>query len=151
MTEISFLKEWMVRYVKNKDLISKKIISVTEEETSFVVKRNDYEQKFFIEPYLKDLNKLSGKGYEHRKTFVCFHTKENFNALIKNWEFFVGLGKMFTICFVNPFSKTDKVLSLSPYTHNMISEKEALEQGLRTMSESVEFTTEEEIKKVLNS
>ena len=150
--EVKFLGEWAVRYIKNKDVFAKKIVSIKEEDNSFVISRNDDEQKIFIMPKLNvDEIVKKAKEYEHRKTIVCFHTKESFERLIKNWGVFVDLGRNFVIYFVNPFSKSDKILSLSPYTHHLISDKETLEQGLKTMAENVEFTTEEEINKIISS
>ena len=151
--EIKFLKDWVLRYIKNKDIMTKKIVSVDEFDDGFHILKKNNEQKFFIIPFLKDVNEVVTriKEYEYGRTVVCFHTKENYGFLIKNWGVFVDLGRNFTIYFVNPFSKTERVLSLSPYTHHLISDKDSLKQGLMTMSENVEFTTEEEVKKIINS
>ena len=151
--EVKFLKEWAVRYVKSKDVIAKKITSIKEEDSEFVVSKNEKLQKYFIIPFLENIDELVSKvkDYEHAKTIVCFHTKNNFDFLIKNWGAFVDLGRNFTIYFANPFSKLDKVLSLSPYTHELITDDSSLKQGLKTMSETVEFTTEDEVKKIISS
>lgn len=151
--EVKFLKEWAVRFVKNKDVIIKKITSIDEKDDEFAVVKGEKLQKYFIIPFLKDISTTTSKvdAYEHVKTIVCFHTKSNFDFLINNWGAFVDLGRNFTIYFVNPFSKLDKVLSLSPYTHELITDDSTLKQGLKTMSETVEFTTEEEVKKIINS
>lgn len=148
--EVKFLKDWAVRYIKNKDIISKKITSFKENESDFIVERGEVQHKYFIVPFLKEIDEHI-KKFEHNKTMVCFHTKDNFNFLVENWGDFVELGRHFTVFFVNPFSKLDKVLSLCPYTHQLITDDETLKQGLKTMSETVEFTTEEEIKKIINS
>jgi predicted transcriptional regulator len=149
----AFLKEWAVRYIKNKDVISKKIVSVEESDSSFHVVKNDKEQKFFVIPFLKNADEVfkTIQSYEHSKAVVCFHTKENFDALVTHWKKFVGVGRNLTIYFVNPFSKTERVVIISPYTHDLISDTDSLKQGLKTMAEGVEFTTEEEVKKIVNS
>ncbi len=151
--ETTFLKEWAVRYIKNRDAISKKIVSIEEFGDGFHVVRKDKEQRFFIEPFLKELHPLVEKikGYQQNKALVCFHTRENLDILLKNWKTFVELGRNFTIFFVNPFSKTERVLSLSPSTHQLISDEDTLQQGVTTMSQEIEFTTEEEVKKILSS
>jgi len=151
--EVKFLKEWSIRYIKNKDIMTRKIVSLTEHEGSFIVEKNDRLQKFFIIPFLKNVDEIveKVKEYEHSKSVFCFHTKGNFDFLVNNWGYFVDLGRNFTINFVNPFSKLDRILSLSPYTHQLISDAESLKQGLKTMAENVEFTTEEEIKKIVSS
>lgn len=148
--EIKFLKDWILRYIKNKDVIAKKINSIDEKDDYFVVVKADKIQKFFIDPFL-DLKLDEIKEYEHNKALVCFHTRDNYKKLVEEWEKFVEVGNNFTMFFVNPFSKTERVLILRPHTHNLISDEETLEVGLKTMSENVEFTTEEEIKKIISS
>ncbi|MEK6886838.1 MAG: hypothetical protein AABW88_03320 [Nanoarchaeota archaeon] len=150
--EVKFLKDWAVRYIKNKDIITKKIISLKENDNDFVVTRES-EHKYVVVPYLKEIKEIIKeiKKFEHGKTLICFHTKSNFNFLIENWNEFVELGRYFLVYFVNPFSKLDRVLSICPYTHQLISDEESLKLGLNTMAETVEFTTEEEIKKIVNS
>jgi len=151
--EVKFLKDWTLRYIKNKDVITKKITSVSEQDDSFVIVKSDKEQKYFIEPFLKDINAITNKvkEYNNNKSVVCFHTRENYEFLIKNWNDLVELGRNFAIYFINPFSKTERVLSLSPYTHDLISDTSNIKQGLKTMSENVEFTTEGEVKKIISS
>lgn len=151
--EIKFLKEWIVRYLKNKDLLARKIVSIDEFENGFEVKRKDKEQKFLIAPNLSQFDKILNEinSFSKGKALVCFHTKQNFDVLISNWNKFVDIGREFTVYFVNPFSKTEKVLILNPYTHELISDESSLKQGLKTMAENVEFTNEDEIKKIINS
>ncbi|HME87319.1 MAG TPA: hypothetical protein VKE88_02810 [Candidatus Nanoarchaeia archaeon] len=150
---VSFLKEWAVRYVKNKDLITKKIMSVEEFDDSFKIIRKDKEQTCYIVPFVhsdaKGLERV--KSQEHNKAIFCFHTKENYEHMIKNWKYYVGFGRLFAIYFCNPFSKTDKVIVLNPHTHELISDEESLVTGLKTMAENVEYTTEDEIKKIIGS
>lgn len=150
--EVKFLKDWAVRYIKNKDIITKKITSLKENDNDFTVLR-EAEHKYFIMPFLNDIKEITNdiKKYEYGKTLICFHTKNNFDFLINNWKAFVELGRHFVIYFVNPFSKLDRVLNVCPYTHQLISDEESLELGLKTMSETVEFTAEEEVKKIINS
>ncbi len=151
--ETTFLKNWAVRYIKNKDILLKKIVSVDEQDDEFTVKRKEQEQRFFVKPYLSEIDAILKEIKQHaeNKALICFHTKGNFDILIKRWKDFVEIGRKFTIYFVNPFSKTERVLNLSPYTHQMIADDATLVQGLKTMAENVEFTTEDEIKKIINS
>lgn len=151
--ETKFLREWAVRYIKNKDLVFRKITSVKEEEEDFTVFRGEKEHKFFIIPMIKEVSKIVEKIkiQNTQKSLVCFHTKDNFSSMIDNWKSFVELGREFTIYFANPFSKTDRVLILCPYTHQLITDDSSLKMGLKTMSDTVELTTEEEINKIINS
>lgn len=148
---INFLKDWMVRYLKNKDIITKKIVGIEEFDDSFKIARSDREITFFIEPFLNDLNVLEKLNKIEHRALVCFHTKQNFGVFLEKWKEFVAVGRNFTIYFVNPFSKLERVLILNPHTHDLISDEESLEQGLKTMAETVEFTTDEEVKKIISS
>jgi hypothetical protein len=150
--ETSFLKDWMLRYVKNKDIITRKITETKELDDGFVVVKKESRQQYIISPFLNNLSILEHiKSFEHNKALVCFHTKENYDTLLKNWKQFVDVGKNFTVFFVNPFSKTERILSISPYTHQMIADDDTIELGLKTMSETVEFTTPDEVKKIISS
>ena len=148
-----YLRDWTLRYIKNKDLILKKIVSTEELEDGFHLVKKDNEQRFFVEPFFTDVDATlkKVKAYEHNKALVFYHTKENYDALLKHWKNFVDVGRDFTLFIINPFSKTDRVLTLSPYTHNLIADPDSLDTGLKTMSGNVEFTTEKEIKKIISS
>ncbi|MBN2421521.1 hypothetical protein JXB27_04550 [Candidatus Woesearchaeota archaeon] len=146
-----FLKEWMIRYLKNKDIITKKIVGVEEFDDSFKIARSDKEIVFFVEPFLIDLNFFDELKKPEHRALVCFHTKKNFNVFLTKWKEFVGVGRNFAVYFVNPFSKLERVLILNPHTHALISDDDSLEQGLKTMAETVEFTTDEEVKKIISS
>jgi len=152
-SETKYLKDWIVRYIKNKDLIRKLISSIEESESTFHVVKKTSEQEFFVVPFLDDMNEIVATldRYKENKALVCFHTKDNFDLLINEWSRFVDVGKNFTIYFVNPFSKKERVLFISPQIHNLIADEENLKQGLKSMANNVEITTETEIKKIISS
>ncbi len=150
---ISFLKEWVTRYLKNKDIITKKIQSIEDFDDGFDVIKKDKEQRFFVKPFLVDYEDTLQKirNYAHSKVIICLNTKENFEEFINKWDRFVDAGRDLSVYFVNPFSKTEKVWIINPHTHALISDEQTLKQGLKTMAETVEFTTEEEVRKIINS
>lgn len=150
---ISFLKDWAERYIQNKDLVLKNIISIEKTEDGFIIKYKDKEGRFFIIPVMKNINDVFNKldKIEQYKTLVILNSLENFNIVVKNWAKLVSYGAKLNIYFVNPFSKTDKIWVISPHIHNFIADRETLELGLKTMSENVEYTNEEEVTKVITS
>ena len=149
---VAFLREWTVHYVKNKDILTRKIESITEQgEDSILVKAKDREQLYLIRPFVKDMQgALAGLKKENSVNIVLCNTPDNFNAMLKAWESLIAFPKL-TIIFVNPFSQLDTKWVLIPHTHDLISERESLKLGLKTMFEMVEPTNEEEFARRIAS
>lgn len=148
MEAYSYLVDWTIDYLKNKDAFLKQIELIEKNKDGFdiYVKFKEKEQFFIVKPVIEDIDKLLSRFDENRNFgLVVFNTKNNFNLLIKDWGKFVKFKKL-CIYFVNPFSQLDKRWVIFPYTHNNICEKGALEKGLRAMFEMVDPLTEEAIK-----
>jgi len=142
------LADWIITYLKNRDLMFRKIESVEQNKDGFdfYIKFKDKEQFFLVMPLLQDIpNILSKFNSENHFGLVVFNTHENFDLLIKEWEKFAGI-KNLSIYFINPFSNLDKKWIIHPYTHNNICEKNALKKGLKSMFEMVEPLTDHQIK-----
>jgi len=142
---VSFLREWTVSYAKHKDILTKNITNIKEEQDRVIVKFNDKEQVFLIKPtaddsVIQEINKDKNIG------IVMLNSKENLDFLIKNWSKLIKFEKL-TLFFINPFSEPDKKWLISPYIHNKICDKDSLKLGLKTMFETVESITEKEIMK----
>lgn len=140
--------DWIINFLKNKDLFLKNIELVEKKKDGFdvYVKFRDKEQFFIVEPLIEDVNKILGK-FDSGRYFglVMFNTAGNFNVLVQNWNKFVEF-KHLCIYFVNPFSQLDKKWIIYPYTHNNICERGSLEKGLKAMFEMVEPLSESQIK-----
>lgn len=128
MDTIKTLSDWLVLYLRNRDIMFKKIVSIEEKSNKVVVKYKDKEACFVIQEML---------GIPSSDCIVCLNTKENLEFLIKNWEKFSS-NKQLCIYFVNPFSKSEKRWILYPATHATIAEAESLKLGLYTMFETVD-------------
>ncbi len=153
---LGFLKNWIITYVKHKNLLTKDIIEIKESEDSVYVLYKDKKQFFSLIPFMNSIEEIFEKmkkaKLEHNLTsftIVCFNTKKNLNILIANWNKFIAF-KELSFIFVNPFSKTEKKWIIFPYYHAKISESESLEQGLKSMYSLVDETTQEFIEKVLS-
>lgn len=146
----SFLLEWAVNYVKNRDLLTKSIKSIEKNKEGFFVKFKDRKQFFIVEPFIEDINevmeKINEEGYF---SLVMFNTKENFEAVVGGWSRLIGFKKL-SIYFVNPFSQLDKKWIICPYTHHKIGSESSLELGLKTMFETVESLSKEELSKKIS-
>jgi len=144
----SYLVDWIINFLKNKDLYLRKIELVEKNKEGFdvYVKFKDKEQYFIVEPLIEDVNEVLGKfDSERHFGLVVFNTTGNFDVLVRNWSKFVEF-KRLCVYFVNPFSQLDKKWIIYPYTHNHICEKNSLEKGLKAMFEMVEPLTDSVIK-----
>ena len=147
----TFLQDLAETYTKNRDLIVKKILSIEKNDKGFLVKYKDKEVNFFIIPLLKGLDFLNALKSEDYITTVVLNTTENLDFLIKNWNSLCNY-KNLSLCFVNPFSTTEKKWIIHPYIHSRICDESSLKQGLRSMFETVELVTNDLLKnkKLLN-
>lgn len=148
-----YLTEWLIRFVKNKDLIFRKIESIGKSGELVIAKLKDgKEHAYLVEPFLGDIDAALAKlkGYEI-STMAVYNTKENFDSFMKSWDKFARFSRQFSIHFINPFSKTEKRWTLFPMTHDMVTEKAGLKPGLLALFANVEATTKEEVEKVIKS
>jgi len=151
MSASRHLTEWIVDFIKNRDLIYRKVESIEIGKDGFdaYVKFKDKEQYILCYPTLDNVAEMLARiNSEGHFAIVTLNTEENFNSLVKNWGEFSRYKKL-SIYFVNPFSKLDKKWIIFPHTHNNICEQEALSKGIRTMFEMVEPLSEADIKEKL--
>jgi len=149
----SFLVDWTVNFLKNMDLLAKKIekIEVGKDGFDLHIKYKDRDQHIAVVPRIEDISnliqKINNKAYV---TIVTLNSKDNFNMVVKNWSKWVGF-KFLNIMFVNPFSETDKKWIIFPHTHQKISDQSSLETGLKSMFSMVEQIDEEGLAAKLKS
>src|SRR3990167_669018 len=85
----SFLVDWTVNFIKNKDIIAKKIEHIENGKDGFdlYVRYKDREQYFIITPKISDidliLQKINNNSYF---SIVTLNSKENFDIVLKNWN-----------------------------------------------------------------
>ena len=143
----SFLVEWTVNFVKNKDIVAKKIENIENGKNGFdlYVKYKDREQYFVIAPNIVDIDSIIQKmSNEFYFSIVTLNSKENFEIVLKNWNRLIGF-KFLNIIFVNPFSELDKKWIVFPHTHHKICDESSLENGLKSMFGMVEPIEEEQL------
>ena len=143
----SFMVEWTENFLKNKDILTKKIVSIERNKGGFdlFIKYKDREQYVSVVAELKNLdsiiNKINNNSYF---TIVALNSKENFEALLKNWKRLVDF-KFLSIMLVNPFSGLDKKWIIFPCTHHKICDESSLELGLKSMFGTVEQIGESQL------
>ena len=149
---VKYLSDWMMRYLKNRDLVFKKISGIEQKDDLLIIKeKSGSEITYYIEPFIKDAALILKRLAKDKSVgLVLFNTKENFDFVVKSWKSLVKI-KSLSIYFINPFSKLDKKWILFPRTHAMVADEESLELGLKTMFETVDLTSEKELMKILTS
>ena len=143
----SFLVDWTVNFIKNKDIISKKIEKIENGKDNFdlYVKYKDREQYFIIVPNIADIDAIIQRiNNNYYFSIVTLNSKENFDIVIKNWNKLISF-KFLNIIFVNPFSEMDKKWIVFPYTHHKICDESSLKNGLKSMFGMVDQIDEDQL------
>lgn len=143
----SFLVEWTANFVKNKDVIARKIENIEKNKDGFdlYVKFKDKEQFFIISPSIDNLDLIIPKlKNDLHFCIVALNSSENLDSLIKNWRRLIEF-KFLSVIFVNPFSQLDKKWMIFPYTHHKICDESSLKTGLKSMFEMVEPIEEQQL------
>jgi len=141
----NLLLDWAVTFVKNKDIITKKIEKITKNNDGFTVKKTDSKDTFIVVPFIHDFNQIIQKlNKEDSFIIVVLNSKENFDIIIRNWDKLIDFN-LLTIVFANPFSRLEKKWMLKPYFHNIICDNTSLKKGLSSMFEMVEPVVKEEV------
>ena len=119
----SFLVDWTISFIKNKDIIVKKIEQIENGKDNFDLhdKYKVKEQYFIIAPNLLDIDlimqrivnceRVRDEAHSHSTkshfTIVTLNSKENLDAVLKGWNKLINF-KFLNIIFINPFSQLDK-------------------------------------------
>lgn len=143
----SYLVEWTENFVKNKDVLAKKIEKIEKNKDGFDlhVRFKDKEQFFIISSSIGNLDLLVQKmNNNSHYCIVTINSNENLNALIKNWGRLIDI-KFLSVIFMNPFSQLDKKWTIVPYTHHRICDESSLKTGLKSMFEMVEPIEESQL------
>lgn len=138
----------MKRFLENRDIFFKKIQEIREEDGKLVVVEKDKNVVYHIIPFISDIDALLDSVKEDHAGLVVYNTADNFKQMKAAWAKLVKLDD-FVLYFVNPFSKTEKRWIIRPKTHHFISDKSGLVAGLKAMFETVEATTEDEVRKIV--
>lgn len=152
MDEKEFLMNWIVRYVKNKDLILKKIVDVTLDSGGVSVKNKSGQiSRYVVLLSLASLESVvSSQPKDCELCVITINSKDNMNFLVKKWDFAVS-NSFLTVIFVNPFSDLDEKWVVKPSIHARICEKKNLARSFSSISETVNLIDDINFKdKVMN-
>ena len=136
------LKEWIIQFLKNKDIFQKKIVEMKSESSPMEVIYKDKKVLIFTQQdanftELVDALEASNKDESMNITLICPNKRNNLNELIKHWQRIIDFPR-FNMYFINPDAAGDKKWIIAPYIHSKISDPSSLKLGLETMFETVE-------------
>jgi hypothetical protein len=141
----SFVIDWSIRFLENKDAIKGEIVKVEKgkEGYGFIINYKDQIKYFIVKLILGKgvFDKIKNDKYHG---IFTLNNPENIRFVVSNWDRLIGF-KFLNIYFVNPFSKSDKSWTLCPYIHYKVCDKSSLETGLKSMAEMVNFLSLEEL------
>lgn len=146
----SYLKEWLVPYLKSRDAMQKQIVEIAEADYGLLVRYVSRQGFFLIEPKPGDISgEISRLPISEKTelTAVFFNTKENFKAVLDSWKNLVAI-KNLKLIFVNPESEEETKWIVAPYVHNLVCDEHSVARGLKSMFSVVEPLTEPKIEKI---
>ncbi|MDD9954483.1 MAG: hypothetical protein OXR66_09210 [Candidatus Woesearchaeota archaeon] len=122
------LTEWLVLYVRHKDMLDKKLVDHKEDGNMITF---TYKDRNVVGIVQEQLEVVEIKG---ESVIATLHTKENVEYLANHWEQFTKHNDL-TIIFAHP-GRNEKLV-IKPKTHATISEN--VVQGLWSLSQGVSY------------
>lgn len=141
------LTEWIITFVKHKDMLKHQLQSIAEKDgmVHAVFKDSKVQDYFVLEKHadattlmhVLDAAKKSDADLNYSVHVVWYNTQANLKALITHWQQCASHQRLH-FYFVNPKSSTDIKWIINPWLHNRISDSSHLEVGLKSMFSMVE-------------
>lgn len=144
---VSYLKEWITTYLKNKDAFFKRIEKIEESsECALLIHYKDgRHQCFLILPESKTFEEIKTHQKEDHVAVVLLNNAGNRKSMVDQWSWLKEY-RYLTLYFVNPLSNGEKKWVVMPYTHSKVCDETKLMQGLKAMAELVEDITNSILK-----
>ena len=142
MSPEDYLFDWAQNYIRHKDSLRKKIISMERQGNKIVVRQKD-KTLLYVPAISLDAVEKADEG----SIFVTFNTHDNFTMLLQKWASMVQ--KKLTAIFINPLSKLDDKWIVQTNVHEIICDKSSFKIGLKTMFECVELLDSSKIEQLV--
>ena len=144
-----YLSEWLIRYLKNKDLMLHKIKELNHSGNLVISVEKTGTKHYVVVPFITTYSEALIDIDSDQITLVVYNTQNNISQLIKEWKPLLNQ-KRFMVFFVNPFSQQDKRWIICPRTHDMISDEKNLKEGIESLALSVDKITKEELLEIIS-
>jgi hypothetical protein len=143
-----FLAAWTVEFIKHMDSFTRSILDIRREGDVILVKHKAKEQAYFIKPELdSNFSGVLQSSKDRHVAIMTLNTKSNLDKLLKNWST-VSQTPYLKVFFINPLSENERKWVICPYTHNKVSDDDALRLGLESLFLTVDPVTDEHLKKM---
>ena len=126
------LYDWAKTFVKNKDLVMRKLVGIDDKKDHFIAKYKDKEVTHFVTETLTDKAFSQIEGVTH-KAIVCLNSEANLAFLTKHWK---KLSEIKNLSFIFVNLKMHDKWVINPHLHSMVADPDSIESGLRTMYET---------------
>lgn len=134
------LIEWTVHHIKQKDMVTRDLVSYKEEGDKVLCEYKEGKKIAFYCTENLELEKIKVVPDNEAATFVCTCNEHNFKTLVDNWNLFKTKQNL-TFIFLNPDLAEKWVIK--PYVHAKIADPATLKQGLRTMYDTCMGTSKD--------
>lgn len=124
------LKEWVIHYIKQKDLVKNDLIGYKEKDDKVLCDYKEGKKGVYYCNENLELAKIKSVKEDETTMCVCMCNEHNFKMLVENWDLFKKKNNLIFI-FLNP-SAAEKWI-IKPSIHARIADPITLKQGLRTM------------------
>lgn len=124
------LKEWVVYYIKQKDLIKSDLVSYKEEKDKVLCDYKEGKKAVYYCNENLELEKIKSADTDKAMFFICVCNEYNFKIIVDHWDLFKTKQNL-TFIFLNP-NIAEKWI-IKPFVHAKIADPSTLKQGLRTM------------------
>lgn len=134
------LKQWYLFYIKNRDLMLKKIRNVEQKEDIITIhnKEGTKESSIVASNPTSFTALLSQFNETDKISIITLNKKDIINLLIKEWKDIVNYTAL-TMMFVNPDSEQDKKWIIKPHFHHRFTDPSALKSGIMSIASSVDM------------
>lgn len=146
----TYVLTWLEEFLKNKDLIQKRIAHMERIDAGLRVERKDGSVVVYIPAPALDEDVLAKARSRVHVGIITFNTPANVAFLKKRWEAFVALGRHAQIIFINPASARETRWIIFPATQAMLSEENMHAASIDTIREGVDELADIDIQKLVN-
>ena len=149
MAQESYLLDWMILYLKNRDLVTRSLVGIEKKADYALITYKTKKRLVLCEPFLVRYQSLLDKAATIPDAaeihIACFNTLSNIDKTVDEWSTLIA-HRHLILTFVNPFGEHQKQWTIWPATHHRITEDASLKLGLLSMAEGVGIATEQELK-----
>ncbi len=145
-----YLLAWLEEFLKNRDLVHKRIARMERSGKELHVERKDGTCIVYIPAPVLDVRDLAKAARHHPVGIVTFNTSANVAFLKRRWEAVVDLGRHTQVIFINPVSAQETRWIIFPATQAMLTKGKTLLAGIDAIRATVDEIAEKDIEKLVN-